>query len=418
MTNSTSQWVGASVARKQDLRLVTGHGRYTDDISLPGMLHAAMLRSPHAHARIKSIDVSRARALHGVHAVLTGEDAKRYWGPLPPTIDIGMKVPMVYGLATEKVYYMGEPVVAVAAETRYLAEDALELIDIEYEPLAAVTDTEAALAPDAPLLYPEWGDNVQCEWGMTVGALDETFANADHVFEYRLPQHRYSGASLEARAALAHFDAYNRKLTLYCSTQSPNLVRTLVAQTFRFPEHDVQVIAPDIGGGYGNKLQADAEVIPCLLSLATGQPVKWTESRQENLLSGMQCRDYVWYLKVAVNRDGILRGLDAQVYGNVGCDGTCHAAGAGQVPGRRGLRAGAVQVAGVPCRDQGRSFKQGAERSVSRLRQGHCELSTRSGDESHGGSARAHSRGVSATEFRRQGRVPVSADLGPYIRQR
>ncbi|MBM4227067.1 MAG: xanthine dehydrogenase family protein molybdopterin-binding subunit [Gammaproteobacteria bacterium] len=330
MTKSTSRWVGASLARKQDLRLVTGHGRYTDDISVPGMLHAAMLRSPHAHARIKSVDVSRARALPGVHAVLTGEDAKRYWGPLAPTIDIGMKVPTVYALATDKVYYMGEPVVAIAADTRYLAEDALEFIDVEYEVLPAVTDTEAALAPGAPLLYPEWGDNVQCAWGMSVGAVDETFARADHVFEFRLPQHRYSGASLEGRAALAHYDAYNRKLTLHCSTQAPNLVRTLVAQTFRFPEHDVQVIAPDIGGGYGNKLQADAEVIPCLLSLATGRPVKWTESRQENLLSGMQCRDYVWYLKVAVSKDGILQGLDAQVLGNVGCDGTCHAAGAGK----------------------------------------------------------------------------------------
>ncbi|HMM74934.1 MAG TPA: xanthine dehydrogenase family protein molybdopterin-binding subunit [Gammaproteobacteria bacterium] len=327
---SEAKWVGARIERKQDLRLVTGHGRYTDDLSMPGMLHAAMLRSPHAHARIKAIDVSRARALPGVHAVLTGEDAKRYWGPLPPTIDIGMKVPQVYGLATEKVYYMGEPVVAVAADSRYLAEDALEYIDVAYEALPAVSDTEAALAPGAPLLYPEWGDNVQCDWGMSVGPVAEVFAQADRVFEFRIPQHRYSGVSLEGRAALAAYDPYGRKLTLHCSTQSPNLVRTLVAQTFRFPEHDVQVIAPDVGGGYGNKLQADAEVIPCLLSLATGRPVKWTESRQENLLSGMQCRDYVWYLKVAISREGVLQGLDAAVYGNVGCDGTCHAAGAGK----------------------------------------------------------------------------------------
>lgn len=327
---SEANWVGVSLKRKQDLRLVTGHGRYTDDIALPGMLHAAMLRSPHAHARIKAIDVSRARAMPAVHAVLTGEDARGYWGPLPPTIDIGMKVPRVYGLATDKVYYVGEPVVAVAAESRYLAEDALELIEVEYEPLPPVIDTETALAPGAPLLYPEWGDNVQCQWGMSVGPVEETFANADHVFEFRIPQHRYSGVCLEGRAAIAHYDPFQARLTLYCSTQSPNLVRTLVAQTFSFPEHNVQVIAPDVGGGYGNKLQADAEVLPCLLSVVTRRPVKWTESRQENLLSGMQCRDYVWYLKVAVSRDGRLQGLDATVYGNVGCDGTCHAAGAGK----------------------------------------------------------------------------------------
>lgn len=327
---SDGKWVGKRVKRKEDLRFVTGHGKYTDDFALPGMLHAAMLRSPHAHAKIKSIDCAQARALPGVHVVVTGREAKAYWGPLPKVIDIEMKIPTVFALALDTVYYMGEPVVAVAAETRYLAEDALDLIEVEYEPLEIVLDTEKALAPDAPLLYPEWGSNVQCEWGMSIGPVEETFANADHVFEDRIPHHRYSGVPIEGRAALADFDPYSRTLKLWCSTQTPLIVRTLVAQTFNFPEHDIQVIAPDVGGAFGNKIQADAEVIPCLLSMLTGKPVKWTESRQENLLSGMQCRDYVWYIKVAVSNEGILLGLKGELLGNVGKDGTCHAAGAGK----------------------------------------------------------------------------------------
>jgi len=324
------KWVGKRLERKEDLRFVTGHGTYTDDVTLPGMLHAAMVRSPHAHAKIKSIDCTKAQALPGVHAVITGEDAKKYWGPLPKSVDIDMKIPTVFALAVDKIYYMGEPVVAVAADTRYLAEDAVDLIEVEYEPLEIVVDTEKALAPDAPLLYPEWGNNIQCEWGMSVGPVEEIFAKADHVFEDRIPHHRYSGVPIEGRAALADYDPYNRSLKLWCSTQTPLIVRTLVAQTFDFPEHDVQVIAPDVGGAFGNKIQADAEVIPCLLSMITGRPVKWTESRQENLLSGIQCRDYVWNIKIAVDNDGTLRGLKGEVLGNVGKDGTCHAAGAGK----------------------------------------------------------------------------------------
>lgn len=325
-----NKWVGMRVTRREDMRLVTGHGRYTDDNNLQGMLHCAILRSPHAHAKIKSIDTSRAKALTGVHAVVTGLEAKEYWKPLAKAIDIAMKIPEVWAIAVDKVYYSGEPVVAVAAESRYIAEDALELIDIQYDSLPHVTDTESALRSDAPLLYPEWGDNLQCEWGMSIGDVDGVFAKADHVFEDRIPQHRYSGVPLEGRAAIADFDVYDRTLKLWCSTQAPLIVRTLVAQTFDFPEHNIQVITNDVGGGFGNKLQADAEVIPCLLSLITKRPVKWTESRQENLLAGIACRDYVWYIKVAVSKEGKLQGLKGEIIGNVGKDGTCHAAGAGK----------------------------------------------------------------------------------------
>jgi len=327
---SEKKWVGEKINRKEDLRFVTGHGKFTDDISLPGMLHCAMLRSPYGHAKIKSIDYSRAKVLPGVRAVITGEEAKKYWGPLAPAINIDMKVPTVYPLAVDKVYYMGEPVVAVAAETRYIAEDALDLIEVEYEPLPVVVDMEKALEHDSPLLYPEWGDNIQCDWGMSIGPVDEVFAKADYIFEERIPHHRYTAVSMEGRAALASFEPYNNKLTLWCSTQSPTVVRTLVAQSFNFPEQNVQVICPDVGGGFGPKLQANAEVIPCLLTMITGKPVKWTESRQENLLAGIQERDYIWYVKAAVKKDGTLLGLKGLLLGDTGCDGTCHAAGAGK----------------------------------------------------------------------------------------
>ncbi|MBC7342846.1 MAG: xanthine dehydrogenase family protein molybdopterin-binding subunit [Clostridia bacterium] len=354
VANGARKWVGARAKRKEDVRFVTGRGRYTDDVKLPGMLHAAVLRSPYAHARIVNIDTSKAKQLEGVMAVITGEEAKKFWKPLAPTINISMKVPELYAIAVDKVRFAGEPVAAVAAVSRYVAEDALDLIRVEYEPLPVVTSVEEALEEGAPLLYPEWGDNVQVDWGCSIGDVEGAFSKATHVFQEEFTQHRWTGVPMEGRAAVADYDPYCKQMTVWMSTQAPNQSRTLIAQTLGLPEQNVRVITQDVGGGFGNKLQADAEVIPCLLAMITGRPVKWTESRVENLLSGMQCRDYVWKLQVAADGNGKILGIKADLVGNIGCDGTVRAAGAGKIlvagaylPGPYKVPAYEVRVRGV-----------------------------------------------------------------------
>ncbi|MEA2278558.1 MAG: aerobic carbon-monoxide dehydrogenase large subunit [Solirubrobacteraceae bacterium] len=318
--------LGASVKRKEDPKFLTGHGRYTDDINVPGALHLAILRSRHAHARITSIDTSRAKALDGVAIVLTGEEAKEYAGKLATTIDILNKVPETYAIAVGKVRYMGEPVAVVAAVDRYVAEDAVDLIDVQYEVLPAVVTIQDALTPKA-LLYEEWGDNLQQDWSMSVGDAEAEFAKAAHVFEEDITHSRYTGVPMEARVCLADFNPASRQLTVTCSTQAPSQVRTLIAQTLDMPEHDVRVLAPDVGGGYGTKLQANVEVIPCLVSRALGRPVKWTEDRSENLMAGMHTRDYVCRLKVGLDENHRILAVKADFVGNIGCDGTCQGPG-------------------------------------------------------------------------------------------
>lgn len=349
-----SRWTGADLKRREDPRLLTGRGRFTDDIDLPGMLYAAVLRSPYPHARIKSIDTSAAEELPGMIAVLTGQEAAEFSDPLPPTIEIAMKLCTAYSIAVDKVRYVGEPVAAVAATDRYIAEDAVELIDVEYEPLEPVMSIEAALAEDAPLLYEEWGDNRQLEWGFENGDLEGAFARADQVIKDRIPHHRYTGTPMEARAALADYDPVTGELTVWASTQAPHQFRTLLAQTVRIPEQKIQIIAPDVGGAFGNKLQIDAEVIPCLLSIRTGRPVKWTETRTENLLSGVHSRDYYFDMEIAVKNDGTILGVRTKLLGDQGCDGTNRSSGSGAllvgaayVPGPYRLENYSIEVLGV-----------------------------------------------------------------------
>jgi carbon-monoxide dehydrogenase large subunit len=328
--NEQGKWVGRDVHRTQDPRLLTGRGKYTDDFELPGMVYAAILRSPHAHARILKINIEAAQRLLGVVAVITGKQAAAITDPLPPTINLpGMRLNRSYALAVDKVVYAGEAVAAVAATDRYIAEDALELIAVEYELLPAVTTIEQALSPHGPRLYPEWDNNVGLEWKFTTGDVDRALAEADIVIEERVYHHRYSGVPLEGRAVLADFDAASGEMTTYMSTQAPHQCRTLIAQILRIPEQKLRVIAPAVGGGFGNKIQVDAEVIPCLLSMICGRPVKWSESRSENLLSCVHSRDYLCDLTLGLRRDGTITAIKTDLVGNIGCDGTNRAAGAG-----------------------------------------------------------------------------------------
>jgi carbon-monoxide dehydrogenase large subunit len=327
-TNSAN-WVGRSVLRKQDPRLLTGRGRYVDDMTVPHMLYCAILRSPHAHARIRGIDTTKAKAIPGVVEVLTGQDILEFSDPLPPTIDMDMRLNTSYPIAVDKVRYHGEPVAAVAAVNRYVAEDALEAIAVEYEVLVPVTTSSQALAADAPRLYEDWADNVELSWRLSTGDADVALAESDVVVTERLAHHRYSGTPMEGRGVVASYDPLADELLVHMSTQTPHQCRTLFAQALRIPEQNIRVISQDVGGGFGIKLQVDAELVPCLLAVRIGRPVKWTESRSEHMLSALQARDYEWEITGGFTADGRITALKAELVGNVGCDGTNRSSGVG-----------------------------------------------------------------------------------------
>ena len=231
-------WVGRRVPRQEDARLVTGTGTFADDVAPPGTLHTAILRSPHAHARILGVDTTRARAMPGVAAAIAGEEAKAHWSPLGANFEIpGMQLPTAYGLAVGKVVYEGEPVAAVAAESRYLAEDALEAIEVAYEPLEPVLEFDAsdcgwadAGAARRPLVYDEWTDNVQFTWDFAFGDVAGAFEAADVVVRERVAVHRYGAMPLEPRAVVAEFDPGTRALTVRASTQVPHQMRSQYAR--------------------------------------------------------------------------------------------------------------------------------------------------------------------------------------------
>ncbi|NMH97802.1 xanthine dehydrogenase family protein molybdopterin-binding subunit [Pseudonocardia acidicola] len=338
---ATGSLIGRAVKRTEDRRLLTGRGRFADDAAAIDALHCAILRSPHPHARIVRVDTSAARRLPGVVLAISGAEASEHWNRLPAAMDLmDMKLPSVYALATDKVHYEGEAVAAVVAETRYAAEDALAAIEVEYEPLPVLASVHDALGvdpfenPDGPwqpktVLYEEWGHNVQCDWAFEIGDPDAVFATADHVVSCRPAAHRYSGVPLETRAVVAEYDAGRQSLKVRMSTQFPHQARTLIAAVLGLPEPSVQVVADDVGGGFGNKLQVDSEVIPTLLAVLTGRPVKWFEPRRDWLSSAPHSRDYAHHIQGAFDSDGRLLAVREHLVGDEGCDGAGRSAGLG-----------------------------------------------------------------------------------------
>ncbi len=324
------RYVGAPVRAVECARYLTGSAQYVDDLILPGMMHAAFLRSPHAHARLGPVDISAARARPGVAAVLTGADAgdraNRLRAPLqvPGYRDCGP-----HCLAIDKVRYAGEPIVVVAADTRYAAEDAAEAIAVSYAVLPAVVDPEAALASDAPLLYPDHGDNVLVHATFRGGDPDAAFARADLTLRETFYSQRQNGNPLEPRGLVASYDARAEQLTVWASTQVPHLMRTALAEFLRVPEHRIRVIAPDVGGGFGTKMIVYAEdVAVCLLALELGRPVKWIEDRREHLLAACHARQQVHHVEVAASRDGLLLAVRDRILSDCGAYSTWPGTGA------------------------------------------------------------------------------------------
>lgn len=339
--------IGARVPRTHDPRLMTGRSQYVDDVVLPGMLEAALLRSPHAHARIVSVDVSAALAHPGVFAVLTGSDAEQLCAapqPLLHQVIPGQHRSNLYALATDKVRYVGHPVAAVAAVDRYVAEDALGLIDVEYEILPVVATLEDALAEDAPKLYDSWPDNVSGQATTVHGDVDAAFAQADLIVSDSLSWKRQMGTPLETRGAVATWDPFSDKLDIWLSTQAPNLARDLLGEVLGMPTERIRVRTPDVGGGFGNKFDFYAEeVIAALLSkLAGGKPVKIIEDRIESFVATVHSREQRLEVEVAATSDGKILGMRSTVHGVLG--GQLGMAGMGPIWAASGAMTGAYAI--------------------------------------------------------------------------
>jgi len=309
-----TRYFGERVRRSEDPRLLTGRGLYVDDVRLPGVAHAAFLRSPHAHARLLRIDVARAKAAPGVVAVYTRADLPpALAAPLPPLIPHPALVhhKTQYALAPEKVRYAGEPVALVIAENRYLAEDAVELIEAEYAPLPAVVDLEQAARPDAPLVHEDIGTNVCAHYTQRVGNVEEAFARAAHVFRERLVFDRGASSPMECRGVVAQWDAKMRQLTVWDSTQAPIRIRNYLSQLLGLPQQDVRVIAPDIGGGFGPKIMMcyPEEVLIPWAAMQLHRPVKWIEDRREHFVATNHERLQIHDAAIAVDDDGRILGV-------------------------------------------------------------------------------------------------------------
>ncbi len=328
---SAGKLVGAPVRRKEDPEILTGRARYTQDVSLPGMLHAAILRSVHAHARIRAIRMDRALALPGVVAGLTGNQLKSisYLKPMSP-FPFQSRDPFQKGnptikffdhycLATDKARFVGEPLAAVVATDRYIAEDALELIEVEFEELPPLVDSDAALSQDAPLLYEEWGDNVMLSFRVSGGDVEAAFAEADFVIKEEICSGRFTGTPIETRAVVASFEPAAKDLTVWDTTQIAHPLSTLIENTIQMPELKVRVLAPRVGGGYGQKWSFyPEEVLIPLLSILTRRPVKWVETRSEHMVGTVHAREQIHRIEAAVLKDGRILGIKDHILANVG----------------------------------------------------------------------------------------------------
>ncbi|HMC71066.1 MAG TPA: xanthine dehydrogenase family protein molybdopterin-binding subunit, partial [Mycobacteriales bacterium] len=313
--------VGRRRLRKEDAKLVTGQTQWTDNIQFAGMLHLAVLRSPMAHAKVKRVDVSPALQQPGVIAAFSGADFADEQGSLPCAWPVteDMKLPAHPPLAVDEVRYVGDAVAVVVARDRYAAADALEAIEVDYEPLPAVVDMEAALQ-DKVLVHSELGTNRCFTWPFTGGDDYESVkAKADVVVTRRFIQQRLLPTAMEPRSVVVAPLPASEEYTLYSATQIPHVLRIMLAMVTGIPEQKLRVIAPDVGGGFGSKLDVYAEeVISLLVARRLGRPVKWTETRSEGYQATIHGRDQIQDLEIAATKDGTLLGLKVELLADMG----------------------------------------------------------------------------------------------------
>ena len=317
--------IGQARKRKEDAHLLTGQTTWTDNMTLPGMLHLAILRSPMSHARIISVDVSAALELPGVIAAFSGQDFKDVQGTIPCAwpVTADMVNPGHPSLAVDQVNHVGEAVAVVAARDKASAEDALEAIEVDYEPLPVVLDMEAALADGATLVHPHLTSNKSFTWEFesgaagTGGAIDDALRDAEITVKRRFRQQRLIPAFMEPRSTVVQ--PVGDGVTVWSSTQIPHILRTMLALSLGIAEQKVRVIAPDVGGGFGGKLQVTPEEFICtLVAQRVGKPVKFTESRSESLMSAHHGRDQIQDITLTANRDGTFTALDVHLLADMG----------------------------------------------------------------------------------------------------
>ncbi len=314
---------GSAVKRLEDPRFITGRARYTDDFTLPGTAHMAVVRSPFAHARINSIDTSAAEAMDGVVAVLTGQDMKDAgFAGIPCAFVVtnaNTLTPEHPAMAVEKVRYVGDAVAMVIAENDYQARDAAMAVEVDYDPLPAVTDPKEAHAEGAPQIFDDVPGNEILHWVVAGGDVEAAFNDADVVVTETIRQQRLIPTAMEPRSTLASWDPAMESLTLWNTTQNPHILRFLLSLVTGIGEHKIRVIAPDVGGGFGSKLPHYPEdAMAVFASQRTGRPVKWTETRSENYQATIHGRDHVEEVELAAKSDGTITGLRATTWANLG----------------------------------------------------------------------------------------------------
>jgi carbon-monoxide dehydrogenase large subunit len=328
-TTTAGSWVGRRLRRKEDARLVRGAGRFTADIHLPGALHAAVLRSPFAHAEITRLDVAQALEVEGVVAAFTGADlagrvgtfveaaGKEITPALQAQVDVELKSCPLPVMAHGRALWVGQPVAVVVASDRYAAEDGLEAIVADYEPLDAISDAASALADGAPVLHEALGDNVAARLAMSSGDVDGAFAAAPFTLRERFTFGRSAGNAMETRSVQASWDEGREELTVWITSPRPHLIRTNLSEMLGLPLERIRVIAPDIGGSFGTGLFGEDALVP-FLAMTLRRPVRWTEDRQEALMGTRHCRDQVHDIEVAYDHDGRILALRDRFLVDVG----------------------------------------------------------------------------------------------------
>ena len=395
-------YVGRPMKRVEDPKLITGQGRYVDDVKLPGMAHLAFVRSPHAHARVTALRVEAARKAPGVIAVITAKDLVGL-KPLPPAVTVpGMKVPLSPILADTVVHAVGIPVAAVVAGTPAQARDAADLVEVEYDPLPAIADPEAALRPEAPLVHPEFGTNEAFRMVAKGGDAEAALAKADHIVRVRVAHPRLAAAPIETRGIVAAYDPGTEELTVWLTTQTPFRARGDLATILNYPDTKIRVIAPEVGGSFGVKRVYREDAITAFLARKTGRPVKWVSTRSEDLMTTLQGRGAVDEAEAAVTKDGKITALKVKIVCNMGA----HFIAQSLVPNLRhsALVPGAYQIPNVEVTTIGvftNAAPTGPYRGAGRPEA--AFLIERVVDEA------AHAVGLDPAEIRRRNFIPPEA---------
>ena len=307
------EWIGKRVKRKEDPRFLTGTGTFTDDIQIPGMLYAVLVRSPYAHARIKKIDLSKALEVPGVVCALTGEEVAECTSPVPNNLREPYSEIEDYCLAVGKARYAGEAIAAIAVENKYLAEDILELVQVDYEALDPVVNPEKAMESESALVHENVPSNVVWQGKYDYGDVDGAFEEADLVVKDRLYFHRFTSAPLENTVVIADYDDRWETLTIWSNTQRPMFNHRFISHALGFPGEKIRYITPDIGGGFGIKNDIyPYMILMALLAMRAGKPVKWVETRTEHLSASAHGNEVLYDAELAVKKDGTITGLRAR----------------------------------------------------------------------------------------------------------